>query len=65
VLRVVDLLGRSVFVRELGSLPVGAHSLDWNGRQMNGTKAPAGAYVVSIQSSYGDMLGHRVAQLMR
>jgi flagellar hook assembly protein FlgD len=39
-----------VHTRQLGTLPAGAHSLDWNGKAATGAKAPNGRYRFTISA---------------
>jgi hypothetical protein len=50
-LTIVDVAGRRVVVAEPGELPAGAHTWRWDGRDSGGRRAPAGVYVVRLESS--------------
>jgi endoglucanase len=48
-LRVVDILGRAVFVRRLGILRSGNHELTWQGTDMSGRPVSSGVYFYSLR----------------
>ena len=58
---VIDEAGRRIRGLADGSLPAGAHSLSWDGRDESGRSAPPGLYFVRVESGSST----RVARLTR
>ncbi|MBN2104691.1 T9SS type A sorting domain-containing protein [bacterium] len=48
--RILDLQGRTVTVLMDSSMPAGAHTVQWNGRNSDGMEAASGIYMYCIQS---------------
>jgi hypothetical protein len=56
-----DMAGRRVWSFEQSNLSAGAHALVWDGRDLHGTIARAGVYVVKLESAAGS----RTTKLLR
>ena len=50
-LTIYDTAGRLVRTKDLGTLPVGAHPLYWDGRDGNGSALASGVYFVRLSSA--------------
>ena len=48
---VYDLSGRVVRALQRGKLAAGSHRFDWNGRDEQGRKVPAGVYFVRLEAT--------------
>lgn len=62
-IRVVDVSGRSVRTITAGALPVGAHSLPWDGRDDHGSSVPSGVYFYRVAGHGGPVLSNRMLVL--
>lgn len=49
ILLISNIIGKLVFTKKLGSLPVGRHEIIWDGRNEHGAKVPNGIYFYRIQ----------------
>lgn len=49
-----DGLGRVVSTQNLGRLPSGLHTIEWDGATTDGSAAPNGNYTFSVQATAGD-----------
>jgi flagellar hook assembly protein FlgD len=61
-LAVFDLTGRLVRTLHHGGLDAGAHRYAWDGRTDDGGRAPAGIYLLSLDTSVGSV-ARRVLRL--
>lgn len=52
-LQVIRMDGRSVWMGMNGRFEVGAHVIEWNGRNDRGNPAPAGMYIVRLETGFG------------
>ena len=59
--RVVDVAGRRVRRLQVEPLTAGPHTVAWDGRADDGTRAPAGLYLVRVRTAGGE----RTARLVR
>ncbi len=49
-----DSLGRVVSTQNLGRLPAGLQTIEWDGETTDGSMAPSGSYTFSVQATAGD-----------
>jgi hypothetical protein len=50
---VFDVAGRRIGVLDPGVRPAGSHALEWNGKDANGARLPAGLYFLVLRTSEG------------
>jgi len=60
---VFDLQGRNIYLRQLGLLPAGDHTFQWNGEKNDGQIISSGVYLVRIQA--GDFVKSRKLLMIR
>ncbi|HMB70440.1 MAG TPA: ASPIC/UnbV domain-containing protein, partial [bacterium] len=61
--RVFDLAGREIRTLFRGRAEAGRHTLDWDGRDAQGSATAAGVYFVKLQGSGGADLSQKVVRL--
>jgi flagellar hook assembly protein FlgD len=52
-LRIYDMRGRLVWLRDLAHLPAGTHQVEWNGRDLDGRLVPPSVYFARVSVSPG------------
>jgi flagellar hook assembly protein FlgD len=60
-LEIFDVAGRQVWLRQMGALPAGPHSVAWDGRDSDGRETAAGVYLVRLTAGSGS----RTARVVR